>query len=99
MISSDHQSPSASSVSDEITAAGTALLSPPDRQAARGYHRVLRVAPLADLDAAATVARHHIVEALSYRRPVPVPEGASGLTTYFVHCHRNLVIFTVILSP
>ena len=35
---------------------------------ARGYHRVLRVArTLADLDAAATVARMHIAEALSYR--------------------------------
>jgi magnesium chelatase family protein len=36
---------------------------------ARGYHRVLRVArTLADLDRAATVARIHIAEALSYRR-------------------------------
>ncbi len=36
---------------------------------ARGYHRVLRVArTLADLDAAATVARLHVAEALSYRR-------------------------------
>ena len=36
---------------------------------ARGYHRVLRVArTLADLDAAASVARAHVAEALSYRR-------------------------------
>ena len=36
---------------------------------ARGYHRVLRVArTLADLDGAATVARVHVAEALSYRR-------------------------------
>lgn len=36
---------------------------------ARGYHRILRVArTLADLEAAATVARPHIAEALSYRR-------------------------------
>lgn len=36
---------------------------------ARGYHRVLRVArTLADLDRAATVARIHVAEALSYRR-------------------------------
>jgi magnesium chelatase family protein len=36
---------------------------------ARGYHRVLRVArTLADLDGAATVARLHVAEALSYRR-------------------------------
>src|SRR5215831_10136801 len=41
------------------------------RLSARGYHRVLRVArTLADLDGAATVARHHIAEALSYRRPL-----------------------------
>ncbi len=38
---------------------------------ARGYHRVLRVArTLADLDGAATVARVHVAEALSYRRIV-----------------------------
>jgi magnesium chelatase family protein len=36
---------------------------------ARGYHRVLRVArTLADLEGAATVARRHVAEALSYRR-------------------------------
>ena len=36
---------------------------------ARGYHRVLRVArTLADLDAAYSVRRPHIAEALSYRR-------------------------------
>jgi magnesium chelatase family protein len=35
---------------------------------ARGYHRVLKVArTLADLDAAATVGRIHVGEALSYR--------------------------------
>jgi magnesium chelatase family protein len=34
---------------------------------ARGYHRVLRVAPtLADLDSAAKVGRVHLAEALSY---------------------------------
>jgi magnesium chelatase family protein len=39
---------------------------------ARGYHRVLRVArTLADLEAAPTVRRVHIAEALSYRRVVP----------------------------
>ncbi|MBN9582964.1 MAG: ATP-binding protein, partial [Afipia sp.] len=38
------------------------------RLSARGYHRVLRVArTLADLDGAATVARRHVAEALSYR--------------------------------
>lgn len=37
---------------------------------ARGYHRVLRVArTIADLDGAEKVARVHIAEALSYRRP------------------------------
>ncbi len=38
------------------------------RLSARGYHRVLRVArTLADLDGAATVARVHLAEALSYK--------------------------------
>jgi magnesium chelatase family protein len=38
------------------------------RLSARGYHRVLRVArTLADLDAAETVGRVHLAEALSYR--------------------------------
>lgn len=36
---------------------------------ARGYHRVLRVArTLADLEACENVARHHIAEALNYRK-------------------------------
>jgi magnesium chelatase family protein len=49
------------------------------RLSARGYHRVLRVArTLADLDGAATVARRHIAEALSYRRPINVPETAAS---------------------
>ena len=39
---------------------------------ARGYHRVLRVArTLADLEGAEAVRRHHIAEALSYRRVAP----------------------------
>jgi predicted ATPase with chaperone activity len=33
---------------------------------------------LADLDGAATVARRHIAEALSYRRPINVPETAAS---------------------
>ena len=38
------------------------------RLSARGYHRVLRVArTLADLDAATSVGRVHLAEALSYR--------------------------------
>lgn len=42
------------------------------RLTARGYHRVLRVArTLADLEANERVLRHHIAEALSYRRVVP----------------------------
>jgi magnesium chelatase family protein len=46
---------------------------------ARGYHRVLRVArTLADLEGAATVARHHVAEALSYRRPFHLPDSAGG---------------------
>jgi magnesium chelatase family protein len=44
------------------TMAATAKLS------ARGYYRTLRVArTLADLDAATTVSRVHVAEALSYR--------------------------------
>ncbi|MGE3712284.1 MAG: ATP-binding protein, partial [Hyphomicrobiaceae bacterium] len=36
---------------------------------ARGFHRTLRVArTLADLDGAEAVGRHHVAEALSYRR-------------------------------
>ncbi len=46
------------------------------RLSARGYHRVLRVArTLADLEGAASVARHHIAEALSYRMPLNVAAG------------------------
>jgi magnesium chelatase family protein len=49
------------------------------RLSARGYHRVLRVdRTLADLEGATVVARHHIAEALSYRMPLNVPEGAAG---------------------
>ena len=49
------------------------------RLSARGYHRVLRVArTLADLDGAATVARRHIAEALSYRRPLALTEQVAG---------------------
>jgi magnesium chelatase family protein len=60
----------------------TLLLGAADRLqlSARGYHRVLRVArTLADLDGAATVARRHIAEALSYRRPFAVkePDGSA----------------------
>jgi magnesium chelatase family protein len=58
--------------------AGRALLArAADRLAlsARGYHRVLRVArTLADLDGAATIARRHVAEALSYRRIQPPAE-------------------------
>jgi magnesium chelatase family protein len=46
------------------------------RLSARGYHRVLRVArTLADLDGAEIIARRHIAEALSYRRPVVMAGG------------------------
>ncbi len=50
------------------------------RLSARGYHRVLRVArTLADLDAATTVGRVHVAEALSYRaRPERGPNVAPG---------------------
>jgi len=38
------------------------------RLSARGYHRILRVArTLADLDAAESIGRVHLAEALSYR--------------------------------
>ena len=48
------------------------------RLSARGYHRVLRVArTLADLEGAASVARRHVAEALSYRRLASLPESAS----------------------
>jgi magnesium chelatase family protein len=47
------------------------------RLSARGYHRVLRVArTLADLDAAPTVARRHVAEALSYRQAINMTEAA-----------------------
>ncbi|HEX5320319.1 MAG TPA: YifB family Mg chelatase-like AAA ATPase, partial [Stellaceae bacterium] len=59
--------------------AGGALLTRAAEQlrlSARAYHRVLRVArTLADLDGAEIVARRHIAEALSYRRPFAL-EGA-----------------------
>ena len=43
---------------------------------ARGYHRVLRTArTIADLDAAETVRRPHIAEALSYRLTAAAAEG------------------------
>ena len=42
------------------------------RLSARGYHRVLRVArTLADLEDSTGVRRHHVAEALSYRRVSP----------------------------
>jgi magnesium chelatase family protein len=45
------------------------------RLSARSYHRVLRVArTLADLEGAPSVARHHVAEALSYRRIKARPE-------------------------
>ena len=41
------------------------------RLSARGYHRVLRVArTIADLEGAKQIARPHIAEALSFRRPL-----------------------------
>jgi magnesium chelatase family protein len=46
------------------------------RLSARGYHRVLRVArTLADLEGAATVARRHVAEALSYRQGINLPSA------------------------
>jgi magnesium chelatase family protein len=65
--------------------AGRALLArAADRlsPSARGYHRVRRVArTLADLEGAATVARRHVAEALSYRRiATPAEAGARPRT-------------------
>ena len=72
------------SLLDEVAApeaAGRALLTRAAerlRLSARGYHRVLRVArTLADLDGAATVARRHVAEALSYRRMAALAERPS----------------------
>jgi magnesium chelatase family protein len=46
------------------------------RLSARGYHRVLRVVrTLADLEGAENVLRHHVAEALSYRRIHPQTVG------------------------
>ena len=45
---------------------------------ARGFHRTLRVArTLADLDGADSVARHHVAEALSYRREALAQRAAA----------------------
>ena len=42
------------------------------RLSARGYHRILKVSrTIADLDAAPSVSKLHVAEALSYRRRVP----------------------------
>src|SRR5262249_60796309 len=50
------------------------------RLSARGYHRVLRVArTLADLDAAESVGRVHLAEALSYRALADDVRSAAGL--------------------
>jgi len=58
-------------------AAGSKLLTEAAERmklSARGYHRVLKVArTIADLAGAATVARPHIAEALSYRRIMHLP--------------------------
>ncbi len=55
----------------QTDAAGTKLLreaSESMRLSARAYHRILRVArTLADLDAAESITRLHLAEALSYR--------------------------------
>jgi magnesium chelatase family protein len=51
------------------------------RLSARGYHRVLRVArALADLDAAESVGRVHLAEALSYRA---LADGVRRAAAYF----------------
>lgn len=63
----------------ETDDAGTALLRQAAermRLSARGYHRALRVArTIADLDGETSVRRHHIAEALSYRREAASAEA------------------------
>jgi len=70
--------PSSTAVATPEPAASRSSSAPPSAcvLSARGYHRVLRVArTLADLEGAASVARHHIAEALSYRMPLNVSQA------------------------